>query len=337
MSNYSPIVNFAAKDALLTGDPSKKILGTEMTAELTAIATMSTSKEDTANKGIAGGYVPLSGAVKILDTYLSSNVPLLTSANTWTAQQVLSAAAPNIEFNETDAAANNQRWSLDVNSEIMRFRLRNDADNTNTSFMIVNRTLNVCDSVEFITTNFLHTGDVELTANLNLGHPTDTTLSRASAGVLAVEGHQVPTKDQTATISAVWNFTSTPQIAGVDIVAIPLVASTYTPTLTNGANVAASTANVCMYLRVGNTVTVHGSVQVDPTSASTLTTIEVSLPIASALTTIDQIGGVGADQNGSAPYAIYCNFTNDRAILTTGSIVGTTNRTVSFTFGYQLV
>lgn len=59
MSNYTPLVNYAAKDALTTGNPSKKILGTEISAELSAIATAITSKEDTANKNIANGYLGL--------------------------------------------------------------------------------------------------------------------------------------------------------------------------------------------------------------------------------------------------------------------------------------
>ena len=45
---------------------------------------------------------------------------------------------------------------------------------------------------------------------LDLGSTTDTTLSRASAGVLAVEGHNVTTVDQAQTISARYNFSVAP-------------------------------------------------------------------------------------------------------------------------------
>lgn len=59
MSNYTPLVNYAAKDALTTGNPSKKILGTEISAELSAISTAISTKEDSANKNLASGYLGL--------------------------------------------------------------------------------------------------------------------------------------------------------------------------------------------------------------------------------------------------------------------------------------
>lgn len=54
MSNYSPIVNYAAKDALASGDPLKRIKGTEISAEFTSIATMSTTKADLASPTFTG-------------------------------------------------------------------------------------------------------------------------------------------------------------------------------------------------------------------------------------------------------------------------------------------
>lgn len=45
-------------------------------------------------------------------------------------------------------------------------------------------------------------------STVELGGQTDTTLSRASAGVLAVEGHNVPTVDQAQSISAAWSFSA---------------------------------------------------------------------------------------------------------------------------------
>jgi hypothetical protein len=67
---------------------------------------------------------------------------------------------------------------------------------------------------------------------------------------------------------------------------------TYTPSITNSTNVAASTARVCQYLRVGNVVHVSGSVNIDPTSASTNTIFAVSLPIASNLASAWQGAGM---------------------------------------------
>ena len=54
---------------------------------------------------------------------------------------------------------------------------------------------------------------------------------------------------------------------------------TYTPTLTNVTNVAASTAYKCQYMRVGNVVTVSGAVSIRPTSSSGDTQLTMSIPV----------------------------------------------------------
>lgn len=47
MTDYVKIINFTAKDALLTGDPNKIARGTDMDSELSLIATAIASKFDT--------------------------------------------------------------------------------------------------------------------------------------------------------------------------------------------------------------------------------------------------------------------------------------------------
>lgn len=81
MSNYTPIVDYAAKDALLTGNPSKKILGTEISAELDAIETAVASKEDTANKGQTSGYCGLDASALVPDAQIPSNIPRKDAAS----------------------------------------------------------------------------------------------------------------------------------------------------------------------------------------------------------------------------------------------------------------
>jgi hypothetical protein len=49
MSNYTPITDFSAKDALTTGDPEKLILGADIDAELSAIQTAVNSKYDSSS------------------------------------------------------------------------------------------------------------------------------------------------------------------------------------------------------------------------------------------------------------------------------------------------
>ena len=72
---------------------------------------------------------------------------------------------------------------------------------------------------------------------------------------------------------------------------------TYTPTLTNSTNVAASTTGACQYMRVGNVVTVSGQLSVDPTLAATLTVLLISLPIASTFSSSRNAGGAAASSS----------------------------------------
>jgi hypothetical protein len=65
---------------------------------------------------------------------------------------------------------------------------------------------------------------------------------------------------------------------------------TYTPTLTNTTNVAASSAFGCQYMRVGSVVTVSGRVSIDPTATGRIV-LGMSLPVASSLGTLSNVGG----------------------------------------------
>lgn len=67
---------------------------------------------------------------------------------------------------------------------------------------------------------------------------------------------------------------------------------TYTPTLSNTSNIASSSvvANRFTYIQVGDIVSVKGAVNIDPTSAATMT-LHISLPVASAnLATLSGMG-----------------------------------------------
>lgn len=52
MSDYTKIVDFAAKDALITGNPAKLVKGTEIGAELDAISTAIATKYDSTDLGV---------------------------------------------------------------------------------------------------------------------------------------------------------------------------------------------------------------------------------------------------------------------------------------------
>lgn len=116
-----------------------------------------------------------------------------------------------------------------------------------------------------------------------------------------------------------------------------LASGTYTPTLTNVANLAASTAYQCQWSRVGNVVTVSGKVDVDPTLTATSTQLGISLPIASNLATAQDLGGCafasGITGQGAA---ILADTTNDRAQMQwlAGDV---TNQAMFFVFVYEVL
>jgi hypothetical protein len=119
---------------------------------------------------------------------------------------------------------------------------------------------------------------------------------------------------------------------------VPTLASgTYTPSLTNGANVAASTAFQCQYIRVGSVVHVSGQVNIDPTSAGVLTTLYMSLPVASNLAQAYNLAGAAVcSGEGYNPVIVAGEPTTDKAAL---QWIPTTdaNRPIVFSFTYVII
>lgn len=117
-----------------------------------------------------------------------------------------------------------------------------------------------------------------------------------------------------------------------------LLGPTYTPTITKVTNVSSSVAAQCQYSRVGNTVTVSGMVQIDPTSASVATEIGISLPIASNFTLFTHCSGSAAAKGSvSLSGAILADTTNDRASLQFINTTDTGNNFWHFHFSYTVL
>jgi hypothetical protein len=116
---------------------------------------------------------------------------------------------------------------------------------------------------------------------------------------------------------------------------------TYTPTLTNVANVTSSTAYVLQYMRVGNVVTVSGVVDIVATLAAlTDTSIRLSLPIASAFTSSTQGTGTGVHTSTTTARNSFASLnsvaaTDDMLLRFASNFAGTTS--YFFTFTYQVI
>jgi len=116
-----------------------------------------------------------------------------------------------------------------------------------------------------------------------------------------------------------------------------IASGSYTPTLTNVTNVAASTARLCTWSRLGNSVTVSGQLNIDLTTTLLASEVGMSLPIPSALTTAFQLGGTANSTSSQSIWAIQADATNDRAQFKATGIVPVTNDTYTFIFKYEVL
>lgn len=146
------------------------------------------------------------------------------------------------------------------------------------------------------------------------------------------ELHNVYLPSPSADNALVYNATNTRWEAG------PVIKSgTYTPTLTNVTNIAASTAAVCQWMRVGDVIAVSGSVDIDPTAAGACT-LRMSLPVASNFTATSQAGGTfstttaGQSDNGSIIANIALDVFEFRF-----NAVNIANATYSFSVTYRVL
>jgi hypothetical protein len=115
----------------------------------------------------------------------------------------------------------------------------------------------------------------------------------------------------------------------------------WTPTITNGTNVASSTAFSCIYTRVGKVVTCSGRVDITTTAgAPTATDFSITLPIASNLASSVDLQGSGAREAAAPtmyqPVTIAADTANDRAQFYFNSNINASNA-VRFTFQYEIL
>jgi hypothetical protein len=223
LSNYIVTTDFAAKDALPSGNPAKLAQGTQLDTELDNIATAIATKEDVANKGSANGYAGLDSGAKVAKSNLPTAVAYEDESNVFTGTQRINDTSRWLLLSETDASANEGLWRLGANSGQLLFGSRTDADNAGVEFMTVDRTNATIDSVALAATTVTVNGqDVRNTAILNSGTLADARVAQSNVtqhqAALSIAETQIPDGAVLArvggneTISGTWSFTATPTI-----------------------------------------------------------------------------------------------------------------------------
>ncbi len=141
-----------------------------------------------------------------------------------------------------------------------------------------------------------------------------------------------------ATWSDIQTFASAPAFLATPTGKV--TAGTWTPTGTSVSNNAsAPSPGTGFYTRVGDIVTFSVIVSVEPTSASTATIFDLSLPIASSFTTAAQAIGTAASINPTTfgNGAVFSNATDDRLQVRFQNGTSTGSRGIYVTGQYIVV
>jgi hypothetical protein len=155
--------------------------------------------------------------------------------------------------------------------------------------------------------------------------------SALSAAATAVTWSGNPTHSGAHTWSGVQTYSADP--AG------RIIGGTYTPTITNVANIDSSTVSGAWnYIRIGSIVIASGQVSINTTAgASTATTFRVSLPVASNLANSYELSGwLQGGSSADGLLGIFGDSTNNEASCTFAS-GDTSNRLYSVQFMYVVI
>jgi hypothetical protein len=137
-----------------------------------------------------------------------------------------------------------------------------------------------------------------------------------TAHTFAPAGYAILDEDNMASNSATALATQQSIKAYVDasVPSVPTLAhNSYTPTATNVSNVASSSPYETRYLRIGDIISLSGAVDVTPAGTGNCQ-LGISIPVASAFTTLVQASGTIVASNNDRGY-VAADATNDRLQL----------------------
>lgn len=126
--------------------------------------------------------------------------------------------------------------------------------------------------------------------------------------------------------------------SGTGLISTSVITSSgiYTPTVSAQTNLDALTVTAFQWMRVGDTVTVSGRIEADPTLAATATSFKLTLPIPSNLTIAGNLAGTVAAGGVNQSGYVLADTVNDLALVNFLSTF-TGNAEMGLHFTYQLI
>lgn len=123
-------------------------------------------------------------------------------------------------------------------------------------------------------------------------------------------------------------------IIGTSSIVGPITSGIYTPSTFNTLNISTSTPNQFTWTRIGNIVTVYGSITFTATSSSASCVMGISLPVTSPSLVSADLNGTCMGPIGNNGNFVIGDAANHRATLTTGLANNTSSNTNMIHFQY---
>jgi hypothetical protein len=130
------------------------------------------------------------------------------------------------------------------------------------------------------------------------------------------------------------------EVREVSSIVPALTAGTYTPTVTNSTNVSANTPELVHYLRVGNQVSVTGSVSFTCTASTGATSLRLSLPVTSSIGATSDAKGIATPLSGALKVGIVAGNVGASEVtiqFNNGTGASGSSDTYYFTFTYTVI
>jgi hypothetical protein len=223
MSNYTKTVNFAAKDALTTGDANKVVKGTEIDTEFNNIATAIATKYDSSTQvslttGVSG-ILPVANGGTGSASGVAASIVL---AGTFSTGTYALNSSSLLRLGASSPSANWRLYAVGVNQGTGHPAIVADRENyADSSSLFCNDTTSGSGSRNLIVFGLNNTGYAAISTN-------GTTVTYGTSSDYRLKTNVMPLTDSTAKVKALkpcsYNWVKAPEISSQGFLAHELAA-----------------------------------------------------------------------------------------------------------------